>query len=109
MKRWAKKIRGRVHYFGPWDDPEAALDKYLEQKDDLHAGRTPRADAESLKLKDIANQYLNYKKALTDVGELSPCTWRNAKEATDLLVERFGKTRLVTDLRQEAATGNVAG
>ena len=22
---WAKKIRGRMHSFGPWDDPDGAL------------------------------------------------------------------------------------
>ncbi|VTR93587.1 tyrosine recombinase : Uncharacterized protein OS=Blastopirellula marina DSM 3645 GN=DSM3645_10342 PE=4 SV=1: Phage_integrase [Gemmata massiliana] len=95
---WAKKIRGKMHYFGPWNDPDGALKKYLEQKDALHAGRKPRATSEGVTVKDLANAYLNHKKALLDAAELSQHTWRNYQQAAALIVERFGKSRLVADL-----------
>src|SRR5262245_29282852 len=98
---WAKKIRGKLHYFGPWDDPDAALAKYLEQKDDLHAGRTPRPDLEALTVKELANHFLNSKQARVDVGELSPLTFGDYKSACDEAVTAFGKTRLVSDLRPD--------
>jgi integrase len=36
-----------------------------------------------------------------DNGELSPRTFRDCKDTTDLVVAAFGKTRLVSDLRSE--------
>jgi integrase len=95
---WCKKIRGKIHYFGPWADPDAALKAYLDQKDALHAGRKPRPDAEGLTVKELCNQFLNAKKALVDSGELLARTWTDYKAACDLLIARFGKGRLVEDL-----------
>jgi hypothetical protein len=86
-RRWAKKIRGKLHYFGPWSDPDAALDKYLKEKDALHAGRKPRAEPQGLTVKELANAYLTHKQGLLDAGELSPRSWADYKEATDLLVK----------------------
>jgi integrase len=85
-------------YFGSWADPDAALAKYLDQKDALHAGLTPRADTRQLTVKDLANDFLNAKQALIDTGELSPRTWTEYKAAADLIVTTFGKHRLVTDV-----------
>src|SRR5262245_58468856 len=66
---WAKKIRGKLHYFGPWADPDGALAKYLEQKDALHAGRKPREETEGVMVKELCNQFLNAKQALVESGE----------------------------------------
>jgi integrase len=100
-RRWAKKIRGQMHYFGPWSDPDAALAKYLEQKDALHAGRKPREDTDSVTIKQLCNQFLIAKGALVDSGELTKRSWQDYKAACDLIVSRFGKSRLVADLDPE--------
>jgi integrase len=103
--QWAKKIRGRTVYFGPWADPDAALKKYLEQKDALHAGRKPRLEAGSLTVKELANHFLNAKQLLVDAGELSPLTWADYKRVADELVRHAGKARLVSDLDPEDFAG----
>src|SRR5262245_15904007 len=61
---WAKKIRGKLHYFGPWDDPDGALVKYLAEKDDLHAGRTPRDPADALTVYTLCGKFVTTKKSL---------------------------------------------
>jgi integrase len=96
--RWAKKIRGVLKYFGPWADPDGALANYLDRKNDLHAGRTPRADAGELTVKDLVNAFLNSKQNSVDAGELKQRTWNTYKETTDFMIGEFGKRRLVEDI-----------
>jgi integrase len=102
--RWAKKIRGQLHYFGPWSDPDAAVTKYLEQKDALHAGRKPRETFDGVTLKALCNQFLNAKRALVESGELTNRSWQDYKAACDLIISYFRKGRLVADLDPEDFT-----
>jgi integrase len=90
-----------MHYFGVWSDPDAALAAYLAQKDDLHAGRTPRPDTEATTVKDLANGFLNAKQDALNAGELRSRSFADYKAVCDLIVSRFGKSRLAADLRQE--------
>ncbi len=95
---WAKKIRGKMHYFGPWDDPDGAEKKYLAEKDALHAGRKPREETDGYTMKMLCNDFLAAKEALVDSGELTKRTWQNYKETCELVLSVFGKSRLVADL-----------
>jgi integrase len=102
---WCKKIRGKVHYFGPWADPDGALAKYLEQKDALHAGRKPRETNEGVTVKNAVNAFLIAKQDLVDAGELSPRTWKEYKAMADEVIAHLGKSRLVADLDPEDFAG----
>src|SRR5262245_57699307 len=95
---WAKKIRGKFHYFGVWADPDGALKKYLEQKDDLHAGRRPTPANDTRTVKDVANLYLTAKQDAVAASELSPRTWADYKAIMDMLVTGLGKHRQVATL-----------
>src|SRR5262249_8403303 len=53
---------------------------------------------EGVTVKELCNQFLNAKQALVETGELLGRTWTDYKFACDLIVARFGKSRLVEDL-----------
>jgi len=98
---WAKKIRGKLHHFGSWrEDPtgEAALTKYLDQKDALHAGRTPRPHAEGLTVRDLVNRFLTSKRHLVDNGELAARTFADYYAMSERVIGVLGLGRLVDDL-----------
>lgn len=104
---WAKKIRGKLHYFGPWSDPQAALDLYLEQKDDLHAGRKPRkaGTPEGLEVREVVNAFLTHKGNQRDTGELRSSSFASYYRSCAKVVDYFGARRLVVDLRPEDFAG----
>ena len=99
--RWAKKIRGKHHYFGPWDDPDGALQRYLDQRDALHAGRLPRVPGGGLTVRDLVNRFLTSKKVFLDAGEIAPRTWKDYYASCERIIQAFGKTRLVDDLASD--------
>ena len=96
--RWAKKIRGKSCYFGKWDDPQGALQRYLDTKDDLYAGRVPRPAGDGLRIADLCNRFLTSKQRLLDAGEIVRRTFEDYFRTCGLIVRGFGRDRRVDDL-----------
>jgi integrase len=97
-RRWAKKIRGKTHFFGAWDEPDKALKLYLDQKDDLLAGRVPDT-GDGLTMRDLVNYFLTSKKRKIEGGELEQRTWDDYDDICKKVLQVLGKTRRVDNLR----------
>src|SRR5437763_584128 len=100
---WAKKIRGSFHFFEPWHDPEGALEEWLRVKDDLLAGRVPRAkdDPGGVTVELVVNSFLTHKERMRDSGDIQPRTFIELKSTGVRIAEAFGKQRVVSDLQSE--------
>lgn len=105
--QWAKKVRGKMHFFGVWADSQKALNRWLDEKDDLLAGRIPR-DRQARRhphdtptLRDLVNQFLTTKQTLLDAGELSIHTWNGYDAVCNELITAFTRDRLLTDILPE--------
>src|SRR5688572_17150962 len=102
--RWCKKVRGKLHYFGKTaDDPkgEAALLLWLDQKDDLLAGRKPRKSGDFVTVATVVNTFLNDKRQLVDSGELGQRTFDEYRSTGEMVADHFGRERAVEDLAPE--------
>ena len=103
-RRWAKKVRGRLRYFGKVTDASdhgarAALEKWLAEKDALLAGRVPRPQTDSLTIKEGINTFLSAKRQLVDSGELVERTWTDYHATCGRLLSVIDGDRPVDDLR----------
>ena len=100
--QWCKKVLGKLHYFGR--DPDEALNRWLDEKDALLAGRKPRprtGDPSATPLRDLVNRFMEAKDNALRSGELSIYTWRDYQRACEELVKAFGATRPVADLAHD--------
>ena len=86
--RWAKKIRGRLHYFGRWgrkqgerivpvQDVKAsareAVNRYNQQRDDLYDGRVLRPKEDGCyALRTLCNEFLTAKMNKVESGGVVP-------------------------------------
>ncbi|MFN0198466.1 MAG: tyrosine-type recombinase/integrase [Planctomycetaceae bacterium] len=102
--RWCKKVKGRFFYFGKVaDDPsgELALNKWLDEKEDRLAGRTPRPKTDGMTVMRLANAFMTAKKHLLETGEISERTYHGYYAACERLINEMGKYRLVSDLASD--------
>jgi integrase len=99
-RRWAKKIHGQLRYFGPWDDPQGALGRWLEQREDLMAGREPKEAQGHSSVRDVVNAFLTSKQSDRDKGELSPRTFNDYYRTCERVINCFGKTGAALSLTQ---------
>lgn len=98
-RRWAKKVKGRTRFYGPWDDPTAALNEWLRCKDYHLAGREPppiRIDAYTVE--DACNDFCASKEAKRDAGEITPRSYYDFHQAAIRAARVLGKHAAVLDL-----------
>jgi integrase len=100
--QWCKKIKGKVWFFGTWDDPQEALNRYLDEKDDILAGRDPRRSKTGTKLVDLVNQFLTDRtQKVTEGANISQEHFNDLNTDCGRLLEAMGRNTTVEALRPE--------
>lgn len=89
--QYSKKIRGRVHYFGPHSNPDAAVALFLQQKDYLYAGQAPPVAGKTVA--DLLNYWLDQKEQLLATGELTQVSLNEYVAVSDVIADTLGRNR----------------
>ena len=105
--RWCKKVRGRLHYFGSLDDPQAALAEWNRQAPDLMEGRLPRPadDTEGVTVRMAVSKFLTSKLDLVNTREITQRHFDDLYCTCEIVVCEFGGDRRVDDLRPDDFAG----
>src|SRR6056297_3426304 len=96
--QWSKKVRGKLHYFGKWDDPNAAEAKWERDKLALLEGRHPDHDDGGDTVGWLCNVFMDSKQRQHDRGELKKSTLDDYHAACKHVAAFFGKGRRLETL-----------
>ena len=99
--QWCKKICGKIHFFGSWDDPQAALNSYLRAAEDLHAGREPspsKVHSGTITVKDVCNQYLTSQLEKVETNQIRPSTFEEYRKVIKSFAKAVGTNRAVSGI-----------
>jgi integrase len=100
---WAKKILGKVFYFGPWSDPNGALEKYLSQRDYLRGGFNPPDVKETVG--DLVDAFLAEKRAHLETGDITSLTFKEYETTCNVVRGHFGRHRPLDSLAKVEFSG----
>ncbi len=96
--QWAKTVRGKTHYFGPWAEPAQALVKWLRVKDALLHGLPVPAERPAATLEQVTRAYLETKMSLLESREIAQKTYDDYERDCERLLTHFGPKRIVEQL-----------
>lgn len=99
--QWAKKIRGRVRYFGSWRDDHngaRAIERYKRELPYLQSGEPIPNDTTGLTIGDLFEQFLAAKAERVKAGELSARTLAGYQFTARRVLSIIGDSRSVESL-----------
>lgn len=96
--QWAKKVNGKLFYFGVWSDPVAAESKWERDKQALIEGRNPDESRHGDSVGWLLNSLLDEKAAARDRGELTAVTFNDYHRIAKHVAAFFGKARRLSTL-----------
>jgi integrase len=86
--KWAKKINGRVKYFGRWADPQGALQEYRKLCESV---KYPD-DKSSITLATACDLFLDAKEKASNRGEIQTRTYQEYLKTLQRLCDFVGKS-----------------
>lgn len=96
--QWCKKVRGRLHYFGPLEQHELAVKLWLHQRDWLLAGEEPPGPDDGWTVGKLAAAWKADVEARRDAGEIVETHARDLLFAGRFIGEHLPRLRLVDKL-----------